>query len=92
MNYRRELIKLVEYVIKNELPHEKSWVYAKKLRRRLFLENIKFEYRGITETFIGMVEDGKSNEEIFDWVRNENVQYSAEALQTSLGLIRKIFE
>jgi hypothetical protein len=33
-----ELNKMIEYILKEELPHEKSWTYATELKERLAKE------------------------------------------------------
>ena len=35
MKYKEELLKMIEYILKEELPYEKSWVYATELKERI---------------------------------------------------------
>jgi hypothetical protein len=35
IDYKRELIEFIEYVLENELPYEASWIYATELKKRL---------------------------------------------------------
>jgi len=37
IDYKSELIKFIEFVLENELPHEMSWDYATALKEKLKL-------------------------------------------------------
>ena len=90
MNYRHELKKFIDYVLKHELPYEKSWVYAKKLQKKLYLITVVPVNKPLVKTIIMMVEDEASDTEIIEWVKGKNVSL-VSSIQKDIDNIREIF-
>ena len=47
MNYKAELLKMIDYLLDLEQPYEKSWIYAVKLKKRIIEEERKDKNNGV---------------------------------------------
>ena len=59
MNYKTELIKLIQYILTEELPHEKSWFYATNLKERIIEEERKEKKKEFESELLGRLEGAK---------------------------------